>query len=127
MAKTVLIVDDSTTIRSVVKIHLLGCGFEFLEAESAERALQVLKLVHVDVVLADIRMPGMSGIDFLRAVRADARPRIRDVPVVLMTGEKAAGLREEGLAAGANGFLSKPVTGSELVGVVQDLLKDKAP
>ena len=127
MVHTVLIVDDSPTIRSVAKIHLMGCGYDFVEADSAERALQVLKLVPVSLVLADIRMAGMSGIDFVRAVRADQRPHVRNAPVVLMTGEKALPLRAEAMAAGANAFLNKPITSGALLAVVQQLLPKDVP
>jgi two-component system chemotaxis response regulator CheY len=107
---SVLIVDDSSTIRELTKVFLLWRSFELLEAESAERALSIVGLVPLDLIIADIKLPGMNGIDFVRKLRSDGREKVRNVPVILLTGEKEPKLREQGLSAGANIFLRKPVS-----------------
>ena len=83
--KTVLLVDDSASIRDIVKIYLMGLPFEFLEAESAERGISMLGVVPVDLVIADVKLPGMNGIDFVRRVRKHDLPHVRKVPLVLLT------------------------------------------
>jgi CheY-like chemotaxis protein len=114
MRRTVLIVDDSATIREIVKIYLAGKDIEFLEAQDGERALSVCRLTPITLVIADIKMPGMDGIEFTHQVRISGKPELEKVPIVLLTGEKDADLRTRGLAAGATAFLHKPISGQAL-------------
>ena len=117
-----MLVDDSATIRGVIKVYLAPLGLEFVEAASGERALQVLPLVPVDLIVSDIRMPGMDGLALCRAVRSHVRTGLRKVPIVLLTSEKSDKIRDEGKAAGANAFVLKPVADSEICKVVAELL-----
>jgi two-component system, chemotaxis family, chemotaxis protein CheY len=122
MPSKLLLLEDSPTVREVIKIYLSGGQFEFHEAGDAQRGLQLARLLHVDLVIADIKMPGMSGIEFVRALRADPDERLKRLPVVLLTGEKGGNLRSEGLGAGANAFVEKPVTGPALREAITALL-----
>ncbi len=122
MGSTLLLVDDSATIRNIIKIYLMGMQFEFIEADRAERALHVLKTAGVNLVIADINMPGMDGLEFVRALRADADARINSLPIILLTGEKSEELRKLGSIAGANDFILKPVTSSNLREAVQKFI-----
>jgi len=124
---TLLILDDSNVVRQVIRIYLAGVASEFLEAGDAERGLQLCRLMPVDLVIADIKMPGKSGIDFVRAVRADPNARLKALPIVLLTGESSDELRVQGLAAGANAFVKKPVLGPALRDAVAKLLKPPEP
>jgi CheY-like chemotaxis protein len=125
--KKVLILDDSNVVRQVVKIYLAGHDYEVLEAEDAERALQLCRLTNPDIVISDINLPGMSGIEFVTQLRADPSPRLRGLPVVLLTGDKNDSLRADGLRAGANAFVKKPVVGPALREALAEVLKKAGP
>ncbi len=122
MSANILVVDDSPTVRNIIKIYLMNLKHGILDAEDAERALQLLRLVPVDVVIADINMPGMDGIRFVEAVRASSLEKVRKVPIILLTAEKSPELRQRGAAAGANAFIQKPVSNTELTETVRQFL-----
>src|ERR1700738_3331852 len=88
MIHTILLVDDSRTMREVLKVYLMGRKFDFVEADGAERALQLLRLLPVSLVIVDLKMPKMDGVDFLLQMRASELPLLRRIPVVMVTGEK---------------------------------------
>jgi two-component system chemotaxis response regulator CheY len=119
---TVLLVDDSPTVRNIVKIYLMNLKVSTVEADDATRALQILRLVPVSLVIADINMPGMDGITFVKEVRASQMPQVRSVPILLLTAEKNADLRQKGTEAGANAFIQKPVSHHELTETVRQFL-----
>lgn len=119
--KTVLLVDDSTSIRNIVKVFLSASPYEIVEAEHGERALQLLKLLKVDLVLADLTMPVMDGLALTRAMRESTNARIRTLPLVLLTGEFRCS-DEEALAAGVTAVLRKPITGRSLVNALESAL-----
>jgi len=118
----VLLVDDSPTVRNIVKIYLMNLKVSTVEADDATRALQILRLVPVSLVIADINMPGMDGITFVKEVRASAMPQVRSVPILLLTAEKNVDLRQKGTEAGANAFIQKPVSHHELTETVRQFL-----
>ena len=123
----VLIVDDSPVIRSAIKIYLQPVGCDVVDAATGERALQILRLVSIQLVIADISMPGMTGLGLLRAIRADERPEIARLHVILLTGERAESLEAKALEAGATAFLRKPVSSNGLVDRVRTLLGATSP
>jgi two-component system chemotaxis response regulator CheY len=118
LAKTLLIVDDSEAIRSIIKVYLNWHSFEFVEAGDGERAWQLMQLLPVDLVIADINMPGLDGIEFVRRVRSSSS-NLKEVPVILLTGDKSEELKQRGLDAGANCFARKPITSNTLVELVR--------
>jgi two-component system chemotaxis response regulator CheY len=118
----VLLVDDSPTVRNIVKIYLMNLKVSTVEADDASRALQILRLVPVSLVIADINMPGMDGITFVKEVRASPMPQVRSVPILLLTAEKNTDLRQRGTEAGANAFIQKPVSHHELTETVRQFL-----
>jgi two-component system chemotaxis response regulator CheY len=120
--KTVLLVDDSTTIRDIVKIYLMGLPLKYIDAETGERALSTVGLMPVDLVIADVKMPGMSGIDLVRKIRAHQSPQVRKLPVVLLTSQTADTVRLQGMNAGANAILNKPISSAALLPIVYKLL-----
>src|SRR5690348_13072976 len=87
MEKTILVMDDSSTIREVLKVYLASERYEVVEAENADRGLNLVRLLPVDLVIADIKMPGMDGLVFVRRLRQEKNPRVRGLPVILLTGE----------------------------------------
>ncbi len=108
----VLIIEDSTTTRAVIRVYLVGHHFEFLEATNGTDGLRLARERHPDVIVVDLKMPGMDGFTFCRTVRAD--PRLRGTPIFLITGSKGDELKREALAAGASYFMTKPLDGSQL-------------
>ncbi|HLM47274.1 MAG TPA: response regulator [Myxococcaceae bacterium] len=119
MKRTVLIVDDSDTIRHIIKLYLAKLKLELLEADRAEAGLRLLSTSPVDLVIADFNMPGMNGLEFVRRVRATARPEVGRVPILLCTGGKAPELERRALEAGASEFVRKPVSSATLTAVVR--------
>lgn len=122
MPKRILVVDDSPSIRSLIRVFLVSQGYEFIEAESGERALGVLRLVPADVVVVDVNMPGMGGLEFVRQVRVHSKTHVRNARLILLSGETDPATRAEGLSAGADAFMSKPVTADRLNAQIATLL-----
>lgn len=111
MGKTVLIVDDSNTMRKIVSRALRQAGIEFdeiLEAGDGQEALAVLADKQVDIVLSDINMPNMNGLEFLKAKAED--PAIKGIPVVMISTETGADIINEAKSYGAIGAVKKPFT-----------------
>lgn len=109
-----------STIRAFVRGLLAPMGWQLLEAENAQAALDICTRAPPDVVLSDVRMPGMSGIEFCVALKATKVGSL--IPVVFLSGEKDAATRERGLAAGATAFLKKPIDASELERTLRQLI-----
>lgn len=111
MGKTVLIVDDSNTMRKIVARSLRQAGIDFdqiLEAGDGQIALDVLGANKVDVVLCDINMPNMTGLEFLKAkAEEDA---IKDIPVIMISTETGADIIDKAKSYGAKGAIKKPFT-----------------
>ncbi len=111
MGKTVLIVDDSNTMRKIVARSLRQAGIDFdqiLEAGDGQEALDVLAGNQVDVVLSDINMPNMNGLEFLKAKSED--DAIKGIPVVMISTETGADIIDEAKSYGAIGAIKKPFT-----------------
>lgn len=121
MAAKVLIIDDSNTMRKIVQRSLRQAGFEFekiLEAGDGQEALSVLESEDVDLILSDINMPNMDGIEFLRQKKENEG--IKDIPVVMITTEAGNDILGEAKSLGAKGSIKKPFTPDQ----VQDVLGD---
>ena len=123
MPVTILVVDDSPTLRGIVKIYLRPLQVEVMEADGGARALQLARLAVPTLIIADINMPGMDGLAFLQQLRADGRAEVRKIPVVFLTGDRSSELRERAAAAGADDFLEKPVKSAPLREAVRRLLE----
>jgi two-component system chemotaxis response regulator CheY len=115
MAKRVLAVDDSKTMRDMVSFTLRQAGFEVIEATDGENALSVLAGAAVDLVITDLNMPRMDGVTLIRSLRAQAR--YKALPILMLTTEADATKKAEGRDAGATGWLVKPFDPEKLVGV----------
>lgn len=117
MAKKALTVDDSKTMREMVSFTLKGAGFDVLEAEDGQQAVNILKNGRVDVVVTDLNMPNMNGIELIKALRAD--PAHKATPILMLTTEADGSKKEEGKNAGATGWIIKPFQPENLVSVVK--------
>ncbi len=111
MSKTILVVDDSPTVRALLKIYLRDLQATVLEADSGLAALSILQTRPVDLVISDVEMPGISGVEVCHAVRTGGHNPM--VPMVLISANVDAH-RSGAKLAGANMILSKPVFGSAL-------------
>jgi two-component system, chemotaxis family, chemotaxis protein CheY len=123
MATSVLIIDDSNTMRKIVQRSLRQAGFEFdkiLEAGDGQEALSVLAAEKVDLILSDINMPNMDGLEFLRQKAGDEA--IKDIPVVMITTEAGADIIGEARALGAKGSIKKPFTADQVQDIIGDLI-----
>ena len=118
--KTILTVDDSPTIRQMTSLVLQSAGYQVIEAVDGNDALAKLTGKEVDLVLTDINMPTMDGIELTRRLRA--MPAYRFVPIVMLTTESETAKRQEARAAGATAWIVKPFRPEQLVNVVQKVL-----
>ena len=127
MAAVILLVDDSATHRSLVKVFLSGYDLTFLEAENGLRALEIVERTQVHLAIVDLNMPEMDGITFVRRCRASARWEMSSLPIVLLTSEKDATQVAEAVRAGADECLRKPVSSAGVLEAVQRILGTVSP
>jgi two-component system chemotaxis response regulator CheY len=123
MGKKVLIIDDSNTMRKIVTRSLRQAGLEFdtiLEAGDGQAALEVLEGETVDIILSDINMPNMDGIEFLR--QKSGNGKIKDIPVVMITTEAGSDILDEAMKLGALGSIKKPFTPDQVQEILGSLL-----
>lgn len=117
MTQTVLTVDDSRTMRRMLKMTLEEGGYRVLQAEDGLLGLEVLKAEIPDVIVTDINMPNMDGFGFIDAVRA--QPRFAGIPILVLTTESDRALKDRARNAGATGWITKPFEQTRLVDVVR--------
>ncbi|MBP6899106.1 MAG: response regulator [Burkholderiaceae bacterium] len=123
MAKTILIVDDSASVRQVVGIALKGAGYQVLEAGDGAQALHKLQGLggqKINLVISDVNMPNMDGISFVKAMKA--LPAYRFTPVIMLTTESQENKKREGQAAGAKAWVVKPFNPPQLLSAVEKLV-----
>ncbi len=107
MSKTILVVDDSSSLRSLVKLSLSRAGYAVLEAGDGKQALaQVDKAAKVNLIVSDVNMPVMDGITFLTEIKKSARHKF--IPVIMLTTEDESTKMQQAKAAGARAWLLKP-------------------
>lgn len=119
MAQTILVIDDSASLRQVVVMALKGAGYEVLQAGDGLAALALLDGRKISMAVCDVNMPRMNGIEFVKA--AKALPAYRFMPIMMLTTESAENKKEEGKAAGAKAWMLKPFTPSSLLNAVSKL------
>ena len=119
----ILCVDDERLNRTIVRDMLSSARFMVLEAENGEEALNILKQHKIDVILLDINMPGMSGFDVCRRIKADERTR--HIPIIMITALTATEDRIKGIEAGAEDYINKPFSEAEVLARINMLLKVK--
>jgi len=120
--KTIMLVDDSTTILLSVSSVLTKSGYSVEKASSAEAALQKLGSgIKIDLLLTDLNMPGMNGIELIKEVRK--LPAYKFVPILFLTTESQQAKKQEAKAAGASGWIVKPATADELLNTIRLVIK----
>lgn len=120
MAKTILVVDDSASIRQVAGMTLKGAGYEVIEACDGQDALSKLSGQRVHLIISDVNMPVMDGITFLKQVKA--KPEYKFTPVIMLTTESAESKKAEGQAAGAKAWMVKPFQPQQMLAAVSKLV-----
>jgi two-component system phosphate regulon response regulator PhoB len=125
MAANILLVEDEPGIQELLKLNLSQAGHQVTAAEDAEGALQYLKSTLPDVILLDWMLPGMSGIDLCRRLRADKR--YQPVPIIMLTARGEEQDRVSGLDSGADDYITKPFSPRELVSRIRAVLRRRAP
>ena len=123
--KTILIADDSKTTQMLVRTTLSRMpGLQFVAAENGRQALEMLDGGAVDLLVTDINMPEMDGIELVREVRR--RKSSDELPILIMTAKGEEAARGEGMALGANAYILKPLSGRELIDKASKLLEKTA-
>ncbi len=120
MAKTILIVDDSASLRQVVNIALSSAGYEIIEACDGVDALSKLDGRKVHLIISDVNMPNMNGIELVRQVKA--RPEYKFTPIIMLTTESQADMKAQGQAAGARAWVVKPFQPAQMLAAVAKLM-----
>jgi two-component system chemotaxis response regulator CheY len=121
MGKTILIVDDSASMRQLVSFALNDAGYEVVAAVDGKDALSKAGDGAVDMVVTDLNMPEMDGLEFIRQLRS--QPSYKFTPIVMLTTESQEAKKQEGKTAGASGWIVKPFTPEQLVSVVKRFIR----
>ena len=120
MPKTVMVVDDSASLRQVVSIALKGAGYDVVEASDGKDALGKLKGTKINLVISDVNMPNMDGITFVKELKKLAEYKF--TPVIMLTTESQESKKQEGQAAGAKAWVVKPFTPTQMLAAVSKLI-----
>ncbi len=119
MAK-ILAVDDSASMRQMVSFTLKGAGHDVVEASDGTEALEIAKKHEVDLVLSDVNMPKMNGIELVKNLRQ--LPTYKFTPILMLTTESAGDKKMEGKSAGATGWIVKPFNPDQLLSTIKKVL-----
>jgi two-component system chemotaxis response regulator CheY len=120
MGRTILIVDDSVMVRQMVSFTLKEAGFDVVDAENGQDALNKLGSHTVDLIVTDLNMPIMDGITLIANARAV--PATKYVPILMLTTESQPEMKQKGKAAGATGWIVKPFDPPKLLAVIAKVL-----
>ena len=119
MAK-ILAVDDSASMRQMVSFTLKGAGHDVVEASDGTEALEIAKKHDMDLVLSDVNMPKMNGIELVKNLRQI--PSYKFIPILMLTTESAGDKKLEGKSAGATGWIVKPFNPDQLLSTIKKVL-----
>ncbi len=120
MAKTILIVDDSASLRQVVNIALSGAGYQVIEAADGKDALTKLDGRKIHLIVSDVHMPNMDGISFVKEVKK--HPSYKFTPIIMLTTESQESKKQEGQLAGAKAWVVKPFKPEQMLAAVSKLI-----
>lgn len=120
MAKVIMTADDSASVRQMVAFTLKGAGYEVVEAVDGQDALGKLNGNAVNMLITDLNMPNMDGIELIRQVRG--KSQFKFMPIIMLTTESQDSKKQEGRAAGATGWIVKPFKPDQLLAVVAKVL-----
>lgn len=120
MRKKVLLVDDSRTVRCVLRTYLMGLGYDFVHAEDGDEGLRAALREQPDLIISDIQMPGLDGMSLCRALRR--APGLRHTRLVLISSRWTPSRREEARQLGVDARLDKPVSCADLADLTRQLI-----
>lgn len=120
MGKTIMIVDDSASLRQVVAIALKGAGYETIEACDGKDALNKMTGQKIHLIISDVNMPNMDGITFVKNVKQ--LPNYKFTPIIMLTTESQDDKKKEGQAAGAKAWVVKPFQPQQMLDAVSKLI-----
>ena len=120
MAKTIMIVDDSASLRQVVGIALKGAGYDVIEACDGKDALGKLDGKKIHLIISDVNMPNMDGLTMAEKVRSELGNQT--VNIIMLTTENDPNMKNRGKAAGVKGWIVKPFNGANALGAIQKLV-----
>ena len=120
MAKTILIVDDSASVRQVLTLSLKSAGYDVIEGVDGMDALAKLTGQKVHLIISDVNMPNMDGITFVKEVKKLADYKF--TPIIMLTTESQEGKKQEGQAAGAKAWVVKPFHAEQMLNAVSKLI-----
>lgn len=120
MAKTIMVVDDSASLRQVVSIALKGAGYEVVEGCDGKDALNKMAGQKIHLIISDVNMPNMDGITFVKEVKK--HPAYKFTPIIMLTTESQEGKKQEGQAAGAKAWVVKPFKPDQMLQAVSKLV-----
>ncbi len=121
MSKVIMTADDSTSIRQMVSFTLKQAGYEVLEAVDGQDAVDKLAGASIDMLITDLNMPNMDGFELIKQVRAMAQ--FKFIPIIMLTTESQADMKQKGKAAGATGWIVKPFKPEQLLAVIKKVLR----
>ncbi|MEN2994878.1 MAG: response regulator [Thermodesulfovibrio sp.] len=117
----ILVVDDDKTTRKMISLILKSKGYEVVTAENGLEALQKIGLERINLILTDMNMPYMDGIEFIRQVRAN--PEISNIPIVMITTEADEEEKRKAFEAGVDDYLVKPTTAEQISESIKRILR----
>jgi CheY-like chemotaxis protein len=117
----IMIVDDCQTTRKLLGHYLKSRGYSVIFAENGLDALEKLGTEQVNLIMTDLNMPYMDGIELIKAVKSD--PNMSDIPILMVTTENDSAEKERALHSGADGYVVKPVTGEAIAENIKIILK----
>lgn len=120
MSKTILVVDDSASLRQVVSIALKGAGYDVLEAGDGKEALGVLDGRKVNLIISDVNMPNMDGITMVTEVKKN--PSYKFTPIIMLTTESQDDMKQKGREAGVKAWVVKPFKPEQMLDAVSKLV-----
>jgi two-component system chemotaxis response regulator CheY len=120
MSKTILSVDDSASALQMVKLTLTSAGYQVVQAVNGADGLAKARASTVDMVLTDVNMPVMDGLTLIRELRK--LPAFKGIPIVFLTTESDAAMKQQAKASGATGWITKPFQQDQLLAVVRRVL-----
>lgn len=120
MGKTVMIVDDSASLRQVVKIALSNAGYDVVEACDGKDALAKMNGSRLHLIISDVNMPNMDGIELVKQVKQSASHKF--TPIIMLTTEGGEAKKQQGQAAGAKAWVVKPFQPQQLLTAVSKLI-----
>lgn len=120
MGKTIMIVDDAKSMRGLISMTLQSAGYEVVEACDGQDALDKIGRHNVNMVISDLNMPNMNGIELIKSLKQD--PKYKFLPIVMLTTESEDSKKKEGQMAGAKAWLVKPFKPETVLKVVQKII-----